>query len=348
MVACLKYTDEAGAEQLVWLVGQGARVTIGRRDDMTIRAVDASVDRRHGEVLAADGRFFVRDYGTTNGTEVDGSLFTGAEREVRDGGEVRFGARFVLGLSVEKSSPLLRPLLMDGLRISRLDRVIAFLPDARDGESRIYCHEFDNSEQQWRFLKAISRADIVIPGFDWMGWREGRGLDNPEAVSSMNLLELRKLFTAIVRDQRMSGSCLYSLRSTGLVSAMLSRLLGIRDARLAEVLSRVGDPRQRDLAGRLFDLAVAAARQDGLAPEPLPSRIAIPGCEVRLPRDQDSTPALCSQLGELVLALDPRGAACHAVGLEPGFQAVIDRRGDPWLITVERLPGPSGFSAEMP
>ena len=58
-------------------------LTIGRalENDMVIR--DSAASRRHARIVSSDGRWFVEDLGSTNGTQVNGESIT--RRELAQG-----------------------------------------------------------------------------------------------------------------------------------------------------------------------------------------------------------------------------------------------------------------------
>jgi S1-C subfamily serine protease len=69
-------------------------VSIGRHPTSDLRfdaSADLDVSARHVELRIADGRMFLRDLGSTNGTFVNGVRADG-ERPLRDGDEISFGA----------------------------------------------------------------------------------------------------------------------------------------------------------------------------------------------------------------------------------------------------------------
>ncbi len=71
-------------------------VRIGRGPGATLRLADVSVSRCHAELRHVDDGWMVRDLGSMNGTEVNGSRITTPVR-VRPGDRIRFGAvAFVL------------------------------------------------------------------------------------------------------------------------------------------------------------------------------------------------------------------------------------------------------------
>jgi hypothetical protein len=67
----------------------GAHVVIGRSSACQIVLGDDTVSRRHAELRYDDGRWMLRDLGSSNGTYVNGRLVT--EAEVRAGDVVHLG-----------------------------------------------------------------------------------------------------------------------------------------------------------------------------------------------------------------------------------------------------------------
>jgi len=62
------------------------------REDADVLLSDKTVSRRHACLWVENGRVWVEDIGSTNGTQVAGQpLPTGERRELKDGDEVRFG-----------------------------------------------------------------------------------------------------------------------------------------------------------------------------------------------------------------------------------------------------------------
>ena len=68
-----RLTVEAGPAQpaAVDLNGEGV-VSLGRNRASTLVLQDQHASRFHAEVVPRDGRWFLRDCGTTNGTRVNG------------------------------------------------------------------------------------------------------------------------------------------------------------------------------------------------------------------------------------------------------------------------------------
>lgn len=81
-----------------------AAITIGRSADNAVVVKDCTASKHHAEVRGAgEGRYFVRDLGSRNGTYVNGVRV--AEQPLREGDEIRVGAsRFrLLAAAPEKT-----------------------------------------------------------------------------------------------------------------------------------------------------------------------------------------------------------------------------------------------------
>ena len=66
-----------------------ARLVIGRSSGCQLVLADDSVSRRHAELYVEEGRWLLRDLGSSNGTYVNGRLVT--EAEVRRGDVIYLG-----------------------------------------------------------------------------------------------------------------------------------------------------------------------------------------------------------------------------------------------------------------
>lgn len=96
----------AREEAAAWLIDswgvphalRRARTTVGRRAEADVTVLSASVSRDHAELSGGDDGWVVRDLGSRNGTEVDGTRVQG-RAPLTDGGRVRFGeANFLVRL----------------------------------------------------------------------------------------------------------------------------------------------------------------------------------------------------------------------------------------------------------
>jgi transcriptional regulator of acetoin/glycerol metabolism len=84
----LLYAEEFASLPAAWPFQQ-RRVVIGRDDAADVRLPVKAVSRRHAEIHWSEGRWLIRDLGSTNGTIVDGELIT--ETELEPMHEVRIG-----------------------------------------------------------------------------------------------------------------------------------------------------------------------------------------------------------------------------------------------------------------
>jgi anti-anti-sigma factor len=69
----------------------GPRFVIGRDRSCHLRLGSAMVSKFHSAIELRDGKSFVRDLGSTNGTIVDGRTLRDAETEIRDGDRIQIG-----------------------------------------------------------------------------------------------------------------------------------------------------------------------------------------------------------------------------------------------------------------
>ena len=68
---------------------QGERTTIGRSPDCPVFLDDVTVSRKHAELVQRDGRWFIEDQGSLNGTFVNRRRVESAE--LTDGDEIQIG-----------------------------------------------------------------------------------------------------------------------------------------------------------------------------------------------------------------------------------------------------------------
>jgi serine phosphatase RsbU (regulator of sigma subunit) len=86
IVAVLKVTKGASLGQIIALHTE--RTILGRHPSSQIVLDDGAVSRHHAEIVDDDGRFFVEDLKSRNGTEVNGVRISG-RTELRDGDAIR-------------------------------------------------------------------------------------------------------------------------------------------------------------------------------------------------------------------------------------------------------------------
>jgi anti-anti-sigma factor len=86
----------------------GPRFLIGRDRSCHLRLGSAMVSKLHSSIEVRDGRVFVRDLGSTNGTIVDGRTLRDAEAEILDGARIQIGP-VVCTLAVGEDKALAGP-----------------------------------------------------------------------------------------------------------------------------------------------------------------------------------------------------------------------------------------------
>jgi predicted component of type VI protein secretion system len=68
-----------------------AEFIIGRDPQCHLRPASQAISKQHCGVVIRNGRVFVKDYGSTNGTQVNGELVQSAEVEVESGASIAVG-----------------------------------------------------------------------------------------------------------------------------------------------------------------------------------------------------------------------------------------------------------------
>ena len=108
----LYLSGTVGGQPRTWRI-DAALVTIGRSSTCEILVPDASVSRRHAEIVRRDDRFFLRDLGSHNGTRVNGREVSGAF-EIRLGDGIEVGDAMLRASAEAPSQPVL---IAEGARI---------------------------------------------------------------------------------------------------------------------------------------------------------------------------------------------------------------------------------------
>jgi hypothetical protein len=80
------------------------------------------------------------------------------------------------------------------------------------------------------FVDLVNEDNWVV-GFDWPEWNEGRELAAaPERIASVDLLTIRKLMTALVRNDRFCEGTLQGAYERGVIRAILLRIATLQEA----------------------------------------------------------------------------------------------------------------------
>ena len=132
------------------------------------------------------------------------------------------------------------------LTIDGIKKVLEFLPKFQDAKlepgkwysseqinektSTFPCYEYSNVVS--RFLNTLYNEEFIY-SFDWSNWEYGVKLSrNPELIQKANLLTLRKLMTAHIRNDRFCEGHLASVFKSGLVVKILERLRTLKGSGL--------------------------------------------------------------------------------------------------------------------
>lgn len=86
----------AGASPVTWT--SASHLQIGRLPDLDISIDDPSISRRHAEIFHGDDGWVIRDFGSTNGTQLNQVRIGRTPQKIRQGDELRIGN---IGLRVE-------------------------------------------------------------------------------------------------------------------------------------------------------------------------------------------------------------------------------------------------------
>jgi len=99
-----------------------------------------------------------------------------------------------------------------------------------DNTSTFPCYEYSSLVS--KFANALYDKGLIYP-FDWGGWNYGVKLSrNPELIQKANLLTLRKLITAHVRQDRFCEGHLVNVFESGLIVKILERLRKLKNSNI--------------------------------------------------------------------------------------------------------------------
>ena len=88
------------------------------------------------------------------------------------------------------------------------------------------------SEPVEQFVKTAYAEGCVMAGFDWPSWTgtpEALGLrDDPEVLKQATPVQLAKLLTVLIRQERFVNGALASAYDSGLLTAVLRRAEELR------------------------------------------------------------------------------------------------------------------------
>jgi len=100
-----------GAHQGKAIPLTGPQFLIGRDPQCQLRPASQAISKKHCGILVRDGKVYVRDFGSTNGTQVNEDLIKDAEIAIEDGASIKIGPldfviRIELGAPKPDGTPL--------------------------------------------------------------------------------------------------------------------------------------------------------------------------------------------------------------------------------------------------
>jgi len=122
----------------------------------------------------------------------------------------------------------------------QIDSVLRYLPlfespDFSPGEVILepgYLPWFNYNPIVFQFIKTLYEENVVF-GFDWPGWKDASIFANhPEAIQEATLLDLRKLLTLHVRQDRFCDGHLAAMFRDGDILAILRRLKALTETKM--------------------------------------------------------------------------------------------------------------------
>jgi predicted component of type VI protein secretion system len=93
----------SGAHQGKVIPVTGAQFLIGREPQCHLRPASQAISKRHCGILIRDGKVYVKDFGSTNGTTVNDELLKDAEVAVESGASLKLGPLDFL-IQIEKTA----------------------------------------------------------------------------------------------------------------------------------------------------------------------------------------------------------------------------------------------------
>ena len=86
------------------------------------------------------------------------------------------------------------------------------------------------------FVRLAYDDGWVLAGFDWPSWDEGRAIaGDPDRVKTVDLLTIRKIITALVRNERFCDGSLQAAHGRGVIQAILQRIEQLRTEQKGQI-----------------------------------------------------------------------------------------------------------------
>ena len=106
----------------------------------------------------------------------------------------------------------------------------------REGNVRVPLGMSVNGESSYRqehpaigqFVQLAYEDEWMLPGFDWGHWDEGRKIaSDVEKIAQCDFLTIRRLITALVRNERFCEGALQSAYEGGVLQAIIRRIMDL-------------------------------------------------------------------------------------------------------------------------
>ncbi len=139
----------------------GAQFLIGRDPHCNLRPSSASVSKQHCGIFIRDGKVFLQDYGSTNGTSVNSERVVG-EREVSHDDKIAAGPlEFILQVdaSATQATSSARPVAAAGTKVAAAAKTAVATSAAAPTAAATAVEEEHDSEHAAALLMAMDDGD---------------------------------------------------------------------------------------------------------------------------------------------------------------------------------------------
>jgi anti-anti-sigma regulatory factor len=164
----LRVQSGSGEPRLVRVPATG--FVIGREGNCPFRIGSALVSKRHAALEQRDGKVYLRDLGSTNGTVVNGQILRGQEQELFDGDQIQVGpviSSLVIAVPDAASDPLE---VMPQEIVTPDEPAAVSLPDEPTVQD-IPAYDESDPEHRIRF-EVIEDVLVVTPQFEHLSGEE--------------------------------------------------------------------------------------------------------------------------------------------------------------------------------
>jgi hypothetical protein len=172
-------TEQGPTSASVFLLPDEGVTAIGRSHDNQLVLLDRHVSRYHGWITGRNGRYFLYDNRTTNGTKLDGRKLE-CETPLRDGQLIRVGSIWLRFRQLpDEGGQVPSPIAFDPAWLSANDRAVTrlaetileeknfdLLPVLADALEDAGCHDaevLEHCRQPGRHHSSCWVLDLIVP-----------------------------------------------------------------------------------------------------------------------------------------------------------------------------------------